>query len=82
MPETVWHYLTLNPNDLPMTGERVIICVGWAYVGEGWLGKENKWYRFCDLDPVEKFMNAKVVAWREMDEPPSKLTKNKGRSEE
>lgn len=31
---------------------------------------DNKWYRYEDLDPVEKHMREKVVAWREMDKPP------------
>lgn len=48
----------------------MIICIGWSYVGEGYVKADKKWYRYCDLGPVEKYMREKVVAWREMDSPP------------
>ena len=67
-----YHDLTRNKNDLPAPGERVIICLGYAFTGEGYLKDDGKWYRYCDLDPVEKFMSVKVVGWKKMPRPMTK----------
>lgn len=64
-----WHDLTLNPSDIPDPGERVNICVGYTFVGEGYLKLDGLWYRYCDLDPVEKFMNQPVVGWMPLPQP-------------
>ena len=70
-----WHLLEKKPKDLPEPGERVLICIGYALVGEGWLNCDGKWHRYCDLGPVDEYMHDKVVAWKEMDKPPKKPEK-------
>lgn len=75
-----WHILKHNPRDLPEPGERVIICVGYAFVGEGYLKYENeelKWYRYCDFEPLEKYMSQKVTAWMPMPKPIQKESKKR-----
>lgn len=67
-----WHFLEIDPDDLPIPGERVIIDIGHAFVGEGYLKQDQKWYRYCDFDPVEKYMSVPVVAWRSMPGPSKK----------
>lgn len=51
----------------------MLICIGGVMVGEGWLGNDGQWYRYCDLGPVDKYMNEKVMAWRKMPKPPKKM---------
>ena len=67
-----WHDLTWHKNDLPEPGERVIICLGYAFTGEGYLKDDGKWYRYCDFGPVDEFMTAKVVGWKKMPRPMTK----------
>ena len=67
-----WHDLTMHPSDLPSPGERVNICVGYSFVGEGYLKQDGLWYRYCDLDPVEKFMSQPVVGWKPLPPPMKK----------
>ena len=64
-----WHDITKNKKDLPDPGERVIICVGYAFNGEGYLKDDGKWYRYCDFGPVDEFMICKVVGWQKMPKP-------------
>ena len=67
-----WHDITKHKKDLPKPGERVLICMGHSlngFVGEGYLKDDGKWYRYCDLDPVEKFMSVKVAGWMKMPKP-------------
>ena len=69
-----WNILYGGTTDvLPEPGERVLICIGGVMVGEGWLGNDGQWYRYCDLGPVDKYMNEKVMAWRKMPKPPKKM---------
>ena len=68
-----WNKLTLHPDILPDPGERVIICVGDALVGEGYLQQDGKWYRYCDFGPIETYMSEPVTAWMKMPEPTKKL---------
>lgn len=72
MSEQKWHDLTRNPEDKPEPGERVILCVGHVFSGEGWMKETGEWMRYCDLDPVEKFMRQPVVGWMEMPKPMEK----------
>lgn len=67
-----YHDLTRNKNDLPAPGERVIICLGYAFTGEGYVKDDGKWYRYCDFGPVDEFMTAKVVGWKKMPRPMTK----------
>lgn len=67
-----WHNIVMNPSDLPDPGERVNICVGYTFVGEGYLKQDGLWYRYCDLDPVEKFMHQPVVGWKPLPPPMKK----------
>lgn len=70
MPDNYrWHDLAKNPADLPDLGERVLVTVGESMVGEAYLKNDHKWYRYCDLGPVDQYMHAKVSAWRKMPEP-------------
>lgn len=64
-----WHDITKRKNDLPDFGERVNICVGYAFVGEGYLKDDGKWYRYCDFGPVDEWMTGKVVGWMKMPRP-------------
>ena len=68
-----WYILSLNPEKLPEPGERVIICVGKGFIGEGlmkyWKGA-LKWFRFCDFKPIDEYMGYPVTAWRYMPNPP------------
>lgn len=63
----IYHYLDDDPDDLPELGERVIICVGDAFYGEGFLKPDgegaSKWYRYCDFAPLENYMSESVTAW-------------------
>ena len=61
-----WHDITKNKKDLPDYGERVIICMGYAFVGEGYLKDDGSWWRYCDFGPVEDFMSCKVTGWMPM----------------
>lgn len=72
-----WHFLESSPDDLPTPGERVIMCIGYALVGEGYLNQQKEWIRYCDLGPVDKYMHDKVVAWKPMERPPKKPGKKK-----
>ena len=72
-----WHDITKNKKDLPDFGERVIICMGYIFVGEGYMKEDGKWYRYCDLDPVEKFMSCKVTGWMPMPKPMPKPEEDK-----
>ena len=76
-PDGLWHYPEINPEDLPDTGVRVIIDIGHMFVGEGYRKTDGKWYRYDELDPVEKFMRMPVVAWRDMPGPSPKPKKAK-----
>ena len=77
-----WHIIGKNPKDRPDPGERVIICVDDAYVGEGYLKADGQWYRYDDLPPVESWMSGKVTAWTHMPEPPKKREKEKGKTKQ
>lgn len=73
-----WHILSENPKDLPEPGERVIICVGAGFIGEGQLkffNGELKWERYCDFGPVENYMSEKVTAWTHFPAAPGKKRK-------
>ena len=73
-----WHILSDNPKDLPEPGERVIICVGSAFVGEGYLKNckgEVLWFRYCDFDPIERYMSETVTAWTRFPAAPGKKRK-------
>lgn len=48
-------------------GERVLIQIGDAFVGEGWLGKSGKWFR-NGLE-VKKFFGEEVTYWMELPKP-------------
>ena len=72
MTKNSWHILALDNDDLPDLGERVIICVGDAFVGEGYLKQDKKWYRYCDFAPLENYMSHGVTAWMPMPRPPGK----------
>ena len=61
-----WHDLISNPDDTPELGERVIICVGYHFVGEGYLKQDGKWYRYCDFEPLEQYMSQPVTGWMPM----------------
>lgn len=68
-----WFILSINPKKLPEPGERVIICVGERFVGEGYLKYYNgelKWKRYCDFAPIDDYMGYPVTAWRYMPKPP------------
>ena len=67
-----WHNIVKNPSDLPAPGKRVNICVGYTFVGEGYLKDDGLWYRFCDIGPVEKFMSCPVVGWMPLPAPMKK----------
>lgn len=70
MPDNYrWHDLAKNPADLPDLGERVLVTIGESMVGEAYMKNDHKWYRYCDLGPVDQYMHAKVEAWRKMPEP-------------
>ena len=70
-----WHILSDNPKDLPEPGERVIICVGSSYVGEGYLKNDKQWYRYCDFAPVDSYMSETVTAWTRFPAAPGKKRK-------
>lgn len=70
MPKA-WHMVGGENQELPEPGERVLICIGNSLVGEGYIKTDGLWYRYCDLGPVDQYMNAKVTAWMEMPKPPS-----------
>ena len=72
-----WHFLESSPEDLPDPGERVIICIGYELVGEGYMNNRREWIRYCDLGPVDRYMHDKVVAWKPMERPPKKPGKKK-----
>ncbi len=73
-----YHDLTRNKDDLPDPGERVIICMGYAFTGEGYLKEDGKWYRYCDFGPVEQYMSVKVVGWKKMPRPMRKPGEKRG----
>ena len=78
-----WHFIADDPKDLPDPGERVIICVGESFVGEGMLKfhmGELAWYRYCDFDPIENYMSGKVTAWAKMPSSPKKKENEKGKA--
>ena len=75
MQQEKWHILAENPNDTPDPGERVIICVGEAFVGEGYLKNDKKWYRYCDFGPVDSYMSESVTAWTRFPSAPGKKRK-------
>lgn len=64
-----WHDIEKNPHDVPIPGERVIICISGGFVGEGYLKDDGCWYRYCDFEPIENHMSGKVEAWMEMPKP-------------
>lgn len=70
-----WHILSDNPKDLPEPGERVIICVGNRFVGEGYLKNDKQWYRYCDFGPVDSYMSETVTAWTHFPAAPGKKRK-------
>lgn len=70
-----WHILSENPKDLPEPGERVIICVGNRFVGEGYLKNDKQWYRYCDFGPVDSYMSESVTAWTHFPAAPGKKRK-------
>ena len=61
-----WHDITKRKKDLPKPGEHVIICMGYVFVGEGYMKDDGKWYRYCDFGPVDEFMSCNVVGWQKM----------------
>lgn len=80
-----WHCIAENPDDLPRPGERVIICVGESFVGEGYLkfhDGELKWHRYCDFEPIEDYMSCDVTAWAHMPKPPRKKQNEKGKEKQ
>ena len=60
-----WRDATDTSNLEP--GERVIICIEGFFVGEGWIGKNGKWYR-NGLE-TEKYYGGKVTEWMPMPKP-------------
>lgn len=48
----------VTPTTLPTPGERVLICVGEVFVGEGWL-RENRthWVRYDELPTVDEIFS-------------------------
>ena len=80
-----WHFIADGESDLPEPGERVIICVGESFVGEGMLKfhkGELKWYRYCDFDPIENYMSGTVTAWARTPKPPKKKENEKGKAKQ
>lgn len=71
-----WRRMPKN-TEKPEFGERVLICIGEAFVGEGHLKSDGKWYRFDDVAPIEEYMGAKVTAWKPMPRPPKKSGRTK-----
>ena len=69
MKNNAWHILYDEPGILPEPGAHVIICVGSAFVGEGYMKDDGKWYRYCDFEPIENYMSGDVEAWMEMPKP-------------
>lgn len=70
MSDPGWHVLADDETDLPDCGERVIICVADAFVGEGYLKKDGEWYRYyCDTAPLKKYMRRDVTKWMPMPKP-------------
>ncbi len=65
-----WHILPKSPKDLPDPGERVIICVGEQFIGEGYMKLNGEWWRYCDFGPIETYMNEPVTAWMRFPKPP------------
>lgn len=70
-----WHILSENPKDLPEPGERVIICVGAGFIGEGQIKQDCKWYRYCDFGPIDSYMSESVTAWIRFPAAPGKKRK-------
>lgn len=56
-------------------GERVLIQIGAAFVCEGWIGSNGKWFR-NGLE-VKKFFGEPVTYWRELPKP--KKVEKKGK---
>lgn len=79
MKAYTWHILSKNPKDLPDPGERVIICVGEDFVGEGWMMQDKSWQRYCDFGPVEKWMRQPVTAWTDLPASPFKKRETDGK---
>ena len=74
-----WVDLGKEPENLPEIGEHVIICVGYVFVGEGYLKNDKKWYRYCDLGPIESYMSHTVTGWMPMPPPMKEPLKTKQR---
>lgn len=74
-----WVDLNKEPENLPEIGERVIICVGYVFVGEGYLKNDKKWYRYCDFAPIESYMSNQVTGWMPMPPPMKEPLKTKQR---
>lgn len=74
-----YHDVIANPDDLPEIGEHVIICVGYVFVGEGYLKNDKKWYRYCDFGPIESYMSNQVTGWMPMPPPMKEPLKTKQR---
>lgn len=74
-----WHFPLENPNDVPDPGKRVIICVGEDFVGEGWMMQDKSWQRYCDFEPVEKWMRQPVTAWTDLPASPFKKRETEGK---
>lgn len=74
-----WVDLGKEPENLPEIGERVIICVGYVFVGEGYLKNDKKWYRYCDFAPIDEYMSHPVTGWMPMPPPMKKPPKTQQR---
>ena len=80
-----WHFIADDPKKLPEPGERVLICIGESFVGEGYLKfdkGELKWHRYCDFEPIENYMSQDVTAWARMPKPTKKKENEKGKEKQ
>ena len=55
---------------LPALGERVLLCVGGTFVGEGWWRENQTWMRYDDLLPIEEIFHKPVTHWMPHPAPP------------
>lgn len=64
------NWISVNKK-LPNPGERVIMCIGGTFVGEGWLRENGKdWIRYDELLPVDEIFHSPVTHWMPLPTPP------------
>lgn len=56
---------------LPTPVQRVLLCIGGTFVGEGWLRENLKdWARYDELLTVEDIFHCPVTHWMPLPVPP------------